>query len=230
VVPADVEDVDDGGSDDSASVYSQDDGGVRIDPCDFAVFENGYEEDEQLPLGLPFSPLDLETDIAIGMLELERKKREDAASRSQSPSPTPTPSIISGKTRILRSRWSTSTMSTVVTRREEKTKARVYQSAAAKLKGYFGGNDGGKKKPAATRTSTKPPPRHPGVSVRWSEVSRRDSTASNGTVVMIGRRESRSSRGSGESSFGGSRSSVDVTVEGLKRKPIPVEMFLRSSH
>jgi hypothetical protein len=95
---------------DTDSIYSQDVLGDAIiafeEACESAASDtDDHAYQLQLPLELTFSPLDLdlETDIANGIMELERREREAAAPE------TPRVIIFSDE-RTLRSKWSASTL------------------------------------------------------------------------------------------------------------------------
>jgi hypothetical protein len=232
---------------DSDSIYSQDVLGDAIiafeEACESAASDtDDHAYQLQLPLELPFSPLDLdlETDIAIGMLELERREREAAA-------PETPGVIIFPDERTLRSKWSASTLRSTEPR--EDRLAPGMRAAAEKLKGYLYFGAGKKRRGKASVPSspshwstTSPPGRSPNNPYalrasplnsplpspgRWSK-----ELSPPGTMVYVrvkdgdnsGTVRRSRSRESGESAV--YRGGDD---DGLKRKQIPVDMFLRSS-
>ncbi|KAJ7582758.1 hypothetical protein C8J56DRAFT_1055794 [Mycena floridula] len=199
-------------------------------------------------LDVPRSPLDLEKDIESGLQQLRfqsdttEAEPTPAASCSSASSTYSFPSETdagdsSSNARVLRSRWSSSTLSSI---REENR-----SSSIGKLRGYFGSKKSssprGRTSIAFSSLSPSPSekrfrspvspvtPMSPFTSKRHRSVSRRDSD-----VMVVGYGASVKRRGSTSttsSSSGGTsiaESDDSSASSGLRRKPIPVEMFLRA--
>lgn len=170
-------------------------------PVDEVEFDIDLDRAMLLPLSLPSSPIDLEADIASGLEELRLCS----------------PSDDDDATHGLRSRWSSSTLSSV---REEHAR---YSGLAPKLLAYFGS--------PSTKTKTRAAgKRRSGIPMSPTSPSKRFRHARRESDVMVigygmdgqeyGKRGSVSDSVSDAESTGS---------EGLKRKPIPVTMFLKSN-
>lgn len=158
-----------------------------------------------LPLPLPAAPTDLEADIANGLEELRLRTTEAP---------------------MLRSRWSSSTLSTVREERRGKGKG-----SPSKLRLYFGGGHasgpGSAKVPKRGSVSKKVPqtPTSPWMSPfpspSPSKRFRHSRKESAGAASGVERRPS--ATGSVSDDEG-----EESVANGLRRKPIPIEMFLRN--
>ncbi|KAL0957968.1 hypothetical protein HGRIS_000145 [Hohenbuehelia grisea] len=240
------------------------------DDCDveFDVdvqFDLDIDVPMRLPLSIPGTPIDFETDIAHAFEEL-RLRSVDAPVSSQAPVAAPahirtsmhiSESPIACQTpdsydfdaspaddeedvfgypnatpeRALRSRWSSSTLSSTTDERP---------SPASKLRLYFGGAGGAKKRSSSgarkASVSIASPPPTPSHTRRRH--TRGPSVASdvmvigygyphaNGGATGVRRRGSTSSGSITGSDAGSFDSSCSSGSSGLRRKPIPVEMFL----
>lgn len=222
----------------TASVYSQD----EVD-LEFGVdvqFDLDLNVPMRLPLSLPCSPIDLEADIASGLEELRLRGGAVESEKKEEMQPvtpeTPAASIEkprapeSGK--ALKSRWSSSTLSSLKEEHERR-------GASSKLRLYFGGNgmkrgSRGRKGSSASSITPSPSPTSPSKRFRHAKGVSRDSD-----VMVIGYGYGQTEKGvrrrvsmSGSSVAGSETGSVESggsTGSGLRRKPIPVEMFLRTA-
>lgn len=194
---------------------------------DEVEFDIDLDRAMMLPLSLPTSPIDLEADIAHGLEALriesqseERRQPTDAEMFTTGVDP----SIAQDVQRTLRSKWSSSTLSSI---REE----HPHRGPSAKLRSYFTGAPilvKGRGSRKGSHGSAPPTPLSP--SKRFRHV-RRESD-----VVVIGygqgqgvrRRGSRGSVTPSVSDDGSEESASSSSSVGLRRKPIPVEMFLRT--
>ncbi|KAF9527637.1 hypothetical protein CPB83DRAFT_855763 [Crepidotus variabilis] len=294
----------------SESVYSQ---------PSFLVEEEQDEEEEafpedihfeldyqlKLPLSIPGTPIDLETEVAVGLERLREREQEvifeeaefivengddevlepalpTAASKdintqfarrqedyytpsesgwsfSSSPSPSPSPSPYAHTTdeKMLKSKWSTSTLGSVY----EDHATRRNASSKLNLKGYFNNKrtSSQSKKLPATPTSPAPstfglmtpkktrglhghyvhsPSTSPSPPSRFAHTHKRagSNQSSHSDVLVIGYGvnglgQGLKRRGSVAtvSDVGSEDSTSSTSSSGLKRKPIPVEMFLRGA-
>ena len=206
----------------SACSYSSESDDFRFD-VDLEMDVGGDDDAEfpmMLPPSLPSSPnADLETDIANCFEEHQpRASMQPTSSDDFSPSPSP----------MLKSKWSSSTIGSI---REEHER----RGPSAKLRLYFGG--GGKRasktsKVPRTPTSMKSPSRasYATKSPRGYGHGRHSSRESEVMIIGYGHGNGVRRRGSVTptiSDAGSDDSALSSTSSGLRRKPIPVEMFLR---
>ncbi|KAF8067679.1 hypothetical protein FPV67DRAFT_1607633 [Lyophyllum atratum] len=210
-------------------------------------FEGDLDSSMMLPLSLPTSPIDLEADIATGLEELRSAPRSqyqrmgisDARATTTSPAPA-LPALSAGDdSRELRSRWSSSTLGSI--REEHARRSGLGLAASAKLRAYFGS-------PSPKTKATSPSSRRSGSSVSGmgsvvpttplsptSPAKRFGHARRESDVAAIGYGSpSQGLRRSGSvtpsvSDAGSDESSSSSGSSGLRRKPIPVEMFLRSA-
>ena len=212
-----------------------------------------------LPLSLPTTPFDLEADIAQGLEQLrnspvDSQQPDFIVPEIQEPEPEPenqpqqqqevvddifSPTFSSDRTsslyptdeKILKSRWSTSTFGSV---REEHEN----RGGASKLRLYFSPlknqKRGSKKSSTSSSTSTtshKTPP--PSPAVRSPTKSHMRGYSGGGVMVIgygnNGMRRRGSVSNNSVSDAGSEESYSSTSSSGLRRKPIPVEMFLRSA-
>ncbi|KAF8886817.1 hypothetical protein BD779DRAFT_1673110 [Infundibulicybe gibba] len=195
------------------SVYSQPSFNARPEdlefPADDFEFDLDIDVPMRLPLSLPGTPIDLEADIASGLEELRLRE-------AQPPVP-----VAEEDSRALRSRWSSSTLSSM---REEQERR---SGGASKLRLYFGGGSPSKTKrgsaSSAHKKATPPTPTSPSKKFRQSY---RESD-----VMIIGHQgiRRRPSVTASVSDAGSDESGASASSGGLRRKPIPVEMFLRTA-
>jgi hypothetical protein len=189
-------------------------------PVDEMEFDMDLDTAMMLPLSLPTSPIDLETDIAHGLEELRLGSVPEERQRPLTNAEMFTTgidfSIPQDAPRALRSKWSSSTLGSV---REE----HAHRGASAKLRSYFTGTPILVKGRGSRKVSGPATPLSP--SKRFRHV-RRESD-----VVVIGYGQGVRRRGSVTtvSDAGSEESASSSSSSGLRRKPIPVEMFLRTS-
>lgn len=201
----------------SVSPAPEDDSLSNVSLVDF-TFDLDSSANLRFPLSLPCSPIDLEADIRGGLEELRTREDEKYSAK---------PSSSNGWSfskeeqhdylaelengRVLRSRFSTSTLGSV---KEERS-----STLAKRVLPYFkGGKDKAKRSPGEKkrgfpfRSSVDSPTNSTFSAVTWF---------SQGDAPSLKRRTSTSTTGSG--------ASVESTgSSGLRRKPIPIEMFLRA--
>lgn len=180
----------------------------------------------RLPLSLPGSPIDLEADIATGLEELRMERLEAPAGfdlrrrREERREVSVVMPPVADELRGLKSKWSSSTLSSL---REE----HEHRSAGSKLRLYFGGSTLSTTKQKRASGKVLPPPTpmpmSPTKRFRHQQMMRESSD-----VMVIGFNGVRRSGSVSTSSDAGSEESASSTGSGLRRKPIPVEMFLRS--
>ena len=166
------------------------------------------------------------------------------------PSPSPSPplkhKVYNDDEKVLKSKWSTSTLGSV---REEHER----RGASSKLRLYFGGQSPSKSKRTSSSTKKVPPtPTSPfGALISPKKTSRgytpsppsaspsksgygRGHSRGNSDVIVIGYGGSgvgvrRRGSVTTVSDAGSEESTSSTSSSGLRRKPIPVEMFLRSA-
>ena len=238
------------------------------DPIDNVSFD--LDSSMMLPLSLPTTPFDLEADIAQGLEQLrnspvesqrpdfvipeirEPEPKEQPQQQvvddifsptfpSDTTSPTsPSYPYITSEEKVLKSRWSTSSLGSV---REEQQESR---GASSKLRLYFSplkNHKQGLKKSSSTTSSPSPLP-SPSRSFSHktpaspSRSLTRAHIRGNSDVMVIGYGNNnghgngvvrrRGSVTNSVSDAGSEESSSSTSSSGLRRKPIPVEMFLRS--
>lgn len=255
-LPTDFDYYDEDESRSEGSVYSQQDIATVDDVVDMygTITFDLDDVPMRLPLSLPDSPIDLDAgleELRMGTLgrikikdsEKEREERERLERGKQVADNT----MMYGQrdeVKVLRSRWSSSTLSSMKEERER-------DSAASKLRLFLSGAK------AEARNSKSVP--SPAISKRFSPMSptkkqspispkspayssRFPSTPSSGysDVMVIGREQTLRRSGSRSSTSTNSGSMLSFTISesslestgsgsGLRRKPIPVEMFLRSA-
>lgn len=210
------------------------------------------DEDNQVMMlpSLPVSPIDLEADIASGLEELRRCAPtvvEDIFTVPSSPS-SDTNTAVHEQQRVLRSKWSSSTLGSI---REEHSR----RSASAKLRAYFSSSTNSpspklrsspsSRKLSIPTTPTTPPmkrSRHPRRELYTYTHTKKDLHSYSGTkpmnMVIMGYGQAqvqvqgvrrRRSVSASLSDAGSEDSESSSGSAGLRRKPIPVSMFLRSA-
>lgn len=204
-------------------------------------------DDVPLSLPLPSSPIDLDAELEqlwLGTLasssggfkikdsEREREERERKEREKQAVIPA-TPDHAQGdEVRVLRSRWSSSTLASMKEKRKKDDKTDA--ASKLKLKLYFGGS----------RNNKSVPPPVPAIPKKFSPMSPTKRqfypsspiSPSYSDIMSIARQrrlrrsKSRSSSSTNAGSIlSSSASESSAESSGLRRKPIPVEMFLRSA-
>ena len=192
---------------------------------------------------LPTSPIDLEADIAHGLEELRLRPAAPApAPTSTPPRPHNLPEAEATPDRVLRSKWSASTLNSI---REDQGR----RTASSKLRAYFSTSLPSPTFTSRTRSSTSSHKTPSSASPsRLRSKQRRElyayahppcpspnatATRSAGPDVVImgygheGVPVKRRRSVTGLSDAGSEDSSASLV--GLRRKPIPVEMFLRQA-
>ncbi|KZT18923.1 hypothetical protein NEOLEDRAFT_1142714 [Neolentinus lepideus HHB14362 ss-1] len=183
-------------SPETPSVYSQDT--ARSD-CEF--YAHRMASPARLDLDFQFSPMDLQLEIAA-TLEGVQRRAPDAAIPDTPVEQMYSP--LSGVERALRSRWSSSTLSSI-------TESQQPMSASSRMMRFNFVSRRGKTKDKLPSPKT--------IVERRSMDSVFDYMAESRT---LGRRGSRSSKASDSA-----ESCDSAGSNGLRRKPIPVEMFIR---
>ncbi|SJL10517.1 uncharacterized protein ARMOST_13904 [Armillaria ostoyae] len=194
------------------SSAQEDDISSHVSLIDF-TFDLDSSANLRFPLSLPCSPIDLEADIQGGLEEL-RARVEEASPQPSSSTEEEQQCYLAEleNGRVLRSRFSTSTLGSV---KEERS-----SNLAKRVLPYFkGGKDKAKRSPSGKKR---------GFSFRNSVDSPTNSTFSpaaswfsQSDAPSLKRRTSTSTTGSGASA-------ESTSSSGLRRKPIPIEMFLRA--
>ncbi|KAF9465104.1 hypothetical protein BDZ94DRAFT_1320456 [Collybia nuda] len=208
----------------SPASLSSPDADVEFDfPVDEIEFDIDLDHSMMLPLSLPTSPIDLETDIAHGLEALrtenravERRQLTDAEMFTTGVDP----SMAQDVQRTLRSKWSSSTLASI---HEEQ----AHRGTSAKLRSYFTGAPILVKGRGSRKGSGSVPPTPLSPSKRFRHM-RRESEV---TVIGFGQGQGVKRRGSvtpSVSDDGSEESASSSSSAGLRRKPIPVEMFLRT--
>lgn len=202
-------------SDSASSARSpaqEDDISSNVSLIDFA-FDLDSSTNLCFPLSLPCSPIDLEADIQGGLEELRAQAEEASPQPSSSTEEQPQcylAELESG--RVLRSRFSSSTLGSV---KEERS-----SNLAKRMLPYFkGGKDKSKRSPSGKKRGF--PFRNSVDSPTTSTFSPAVSWFLQSDAPSLKRRTSTSTTGSGASA-------ESTSSSGLKRKPIPLEMFLRA--
>jgi len=263
-----------------ASVYSQ-------PSLDEVKFELDYQL--MLPLSIPGTPIDLEADIMMGFEKLreqaaadvsvvEGKKEEQPAPSKEAPpssisssfsfSPSPSLDAAPCEERVLRSKWSSSTLGSI---HDEHGHSRS-RSASSRLRLYFGGASHSTKRTSKNHSAPRTPPQSPFTLkspsssssakkakashspalspplTRWPAAHKRGSSTVNhhnnssrnnnnhpSDVIVIGYGvngtglKRRGSTATVVSDVGSEDSTSSSSSSGLRRKPIPIEMFLRNA-
>ncbi|KAK0220886.1 hypothetical protein EDD85DRAFT_265708 [Armillaria nabsnona] len=191
------------------SLAQEDDISSHVSLIDFA-FDLDSSANLRFPLSLPCSPIDLEADIQGGLEELRARVEEASPQPPSEEQQCYLAELENG--RVLRSRFSTSTLGSV---KEERS-----STLAKRVLPYFkGGKDkakrspSGKKRVFSFRNSVDSP-----TSSTFSPAA---SWFSQSDAPSLKRRRSTSTTGSGAST-------ESTSSSGLRRKPIPIEMFLRA--
>ncbi|KAG5641885.1 hypothetical protein DXG03_004006 [Asterophora parasitica] len=224
-------------------------------PVDEIEFDMDIDSSMMLPLSLPSSPMDLEADITSGLEQLRNMPQppqfksfvgvSDAdlfTTGEASSSTEPRTSAGDEDSRELRSRWSSSTLGSI--REEHARRSGLGLAASAKLRAYFGGSAPSPKSPKAMRASASSR-RSGSVSGAGSAIPLTPLTPTSPAMrFRHARRESdvmamgygyqqplrrRGSLSPSVSDAGSEESASSSGSSGLRRKPIPVEMFLRSA-
>ncbi|RDB30475.1 hypothetical protein Hypma_007299 [Hypsizygus marmoreus] len=210
-------------------------------PVDEVEFEMDLDRSMMLPLSLPNSPIDLEADIASGLEELRLSSPTQVApkypsidlSDADTFTTSADPGSSSGdcdESRMLRSKWSSSTLSSI---REEHAQRSGF-GASAKLRSYFGSPSPRSRRATAgssRKSGTPTTPLTPTSPAKRFRHARRESDV---MVIGYGQPQGRELRRRGSvtpsvSDAGSEESASSTSSSGLRRKPIPVEMFLRSA-
>ncbi|KAK0469036.1 uncharacterized protein EV420DRAFT_4424 [Desarmillaria tabescens] len=202
----------------SPSPAPEDDISSNVSLVDFA-FDLDSSTNLRFPLSLPCSPIDLEADIQGGLEELRAKEEEISAQPSsneqsfgEGEQPYYPAELEDG--RVLRSRFSTSTLGSV---KEERSPG---PTLVKRVLPYFkGGKDKTKRSPSGRKRGN--PFRSSVDSPTNSVFSPTASWFSQIDAPSLKRRTSTSTTGSGTSA-------ESTSSSGLRRKPIPIEMFLRA--
>ena len=248
--------------------------GEGEDPIDNVSFD--LDCSMMLPLSLPTTPFDLEADIAHGLEQLRNspvidgnnhrqtgfiipeirepeRKLEPQRQQQDIFSPNPTPTTSEEEEKVLKSRWSTSSLGSV---REEQQR-RV--GASSKLRLYFSPlknqHKQGLKKSSTTSSSSSSSPspsrsthhhhhhlhHHSKTPASPIRSLTRAHMRGNSDVMVIGYGNNGNGNGNNGvrrrgsvsnnsvSDAGSEESNSSSSSSGLRRKPIPVEMFLRSA-
>ncbi|PBK63213.1 hypothetical protein ARMSODRAFT_546403 [Armillaria solidipes] len=194
------------------SPAQEDDISSHVSLIDF-TFDLDSSANLRFPLSVPCSPIDLEADIQDGLEEL-RARVEEASPQPSSSTEEEQQCYLAEleNGRVLRSRFSTSTLGSVKEERPSNLAKRV-------LPYFKGGKDKAKRSPSGKKR---------GFSFRNSVDSPTNSTFSpaaswfsQSDTPSLKRRTSTSTTGSGASA-------ESTSSSGLRRKPIPIEMFLRA--
>ncbi|KAK0205404.1 hypothetical protein DFS33DRAFT_764725 [Desarmillaria ectypa] len=199
----------------SPSPAPEDDSSSNVSLVDF-TFDLDSSANLRFPLSLPCSPIDLEADIQGGLNELHTREETSPQPSSKGRSfgeeeeQCYLAELENG--RVLRSRFSTSTLGSVEEERSSTLVKRV-------LPYFKGGKD---------KTKRSPSGRKRGISFRSSVDSPTNSTFSS-TVSWFSQSDAPSLKRQTSTSTTGSGTSAESTSSsGLRRKPIPIEMFLRA--
>ncbi|KAJ8516297.1 hypothetical protein ONZ45_g6364 [Pleurotus djamor] len=243
----------------SSSFYSGESGDCDVEFDVDVQFELEMDQPMCLPLSLPSTPIDLEADITNAFEELrstvdasqpQPKHRPSHLQLSSSAINHSTPSDLLASDevtlgtggRVLRSRWSSSTLSSTYSSQEELNRSSLL--SPSKLRFYFSGSKSkkasrGRKSSGAGVSSLPPTPMVP-VTPRTPSASRTQHVrggSKESTSSDVGH-SSRPSSGvrrrpsTGTCSIAGSDSGCSdcsSSSNGLRRKPIPIEMFLRNN-
>ncbi|KDQ53775.1 hypothetical protein JAAARDRAFT_209797 [Jaapia argillacea MUCL 33604] len=173
----------------------------------------------ETPIGCMYSPI------------LARKSSAGSLTRKTSAGSLRRSSVVgawtqcSGEpTRALRSRWSTSTLGSIAERQREP------MSASSRILRFQFGAASRSRKSKDLNTPTSPQQHTKKNSISFAHLrSTSTSTPSSSlTKRVLATRGSVDSFGAGKSDSGESSSGESSKSEGLRRKPIPVEMFLRA--
>ncbi|KAG6853364.1 hypothetical protein C0991_004983 [Blastosporella zonata] len=206
---------------------------------DFEEIQFDVELDRpiMLPPHLPTSPLDLEADLTSRFEQLrnEPHPRTQAFSISDADafstdehSPAPRCPSAGDDSQELRSRWSSSTLGSV---REEHARR---SGLGLALRSYFGSPSAKPKRRASSRHSGSEVPKMPLSPISPARRSRHAKRESDVMVIGYGYPapgqglKRRGSLSPSVSDAGSEESASSTTSSALRRKPIPVEMFLRS--
>ncbi|KAK0484628.1 hypothetical protein IW261DRAFT_848964 [Armillaria novae-zelandiae] len=193
------------------SPAQEDDISSNVSLVDF-TFDLDSSANLRFPLSLPCSPIDLEADIQGGLEEL---RAQVDASPQPSSSAEEQPQCYLAELengRVLRSRFSTDTLGSV---KEERS-----SNLAKLVLPYFkGGKDKSKRSPSGKKRGF--PFRNSVDSPTTSTFSPAVSWFSQNDAPSLKRRTSTGTTGSGASA-------ESTSSSGMRRKPIPIEMFLRA--
>ncbi|KAK0194509.1 hypothetical protein F5146DRAFT_439483 [Armillaria mellea] len=191
------------------SPAQEDDISSNVSLIDF-TFDLDSSANLRFPLSLPCSPIDLEADIQGGLEELHARVEEASPQPPSEEPPCYLAELENG--RVLRSRFSTSTLGSV---KEERS-----SNLAKRVLPYFkGGKDKSKRSPSGKKRGF--PFRNSVDSPTTSTFSPAVSWFSQSDAPSLKRRASTSTTASGASA-------ESTSSSGLRRKPIPLEMFLRA--
>ncbi|KAJ2936826.1 hypothetical protein H1R20_g237, partial [Candolleomyces eurysporus] len=227
------------------SLYSQPSFVTSPSPLDEVEFDLDMEYPMMLPLSIPGTPVDLESDFATGLEELSFSSFYVYTPPMSPTNPSPAPAApaapvrftIEDEERVLKSKWSSSTLGSIREEHEKRISSRLRLFSPSKKHSRSSSKTGVKvpqtplspmsfltsspskkaqPKPVVT-TPTPSPKKH-------SRQRSNDALAAYGqSGVGVKRRGSCTT----VSDAGSDDSALSSSSSGLRRKPIPVELFMR---